>query len=96
MMLAGDPAQGGHCPASRTGARLGHRRTEAVLEKDRVWDDLMRRANGGDGAAFLRFLTEVTPPLRGLIRTRGRSLPPDLHEDILQEVLLAIHLKRGS
>ncbi|TJZ87204.1 sigma-70 family RNA polymerase sigma factor [Paracoccus hibiscisoli] len=56
----------------------------------------MHRANQGDGAAFLQFLTQVTPRLRGLIRARGRGLPPDLHEDILQEVLLAIHLKRGT
>lgn len=69
---------------------------EAPLDRDRIWDDLLSRANRGDGAAFLRFLTEVTPPLRALIRARGRGLPPDLHEDVLQEVLLAIHLKRGT
>lgn len=96
MNLAADPAPAWHCPATRGEARLAHRWTEAVLEQDRIWDDLMRRANAGDGAAFLRFLTEVTSPLRSLIRARGRALPPDQHEDVLQEVLLAIHLKRGS
>lgn len=60
------------------------------------WDDLMARACAGEGAAFARLLQAVTPPLRGLIRARGRGLPPDLHEDVLQEVLLAIHLRRGS
>lgn len=63
-----------------------------MLDQDRIWDDLMRRAHGGDGTALLRFLTEVRPLLRSLIR----ALPPDQHEDALQEVLLAIHLKRGS
>lgn len=96
MNLAADPAEVWHCPAPPVRVTLDHRHTEAALDRDRVWDDLMCRANKGDGAAFLRFLTEVTPPLRGLIRARGRGLPPDQHEDVLQEVLLAIHLKRGS
>lgn len=71
-------------------------RQETTLDSEPTWEALLTRANQGDGAAFLRFLTEVTPPLRGLIRARGRGLPPDLHEDILQEVLLAIHLRRQT
>lgn len=85
-----------HCPRPGPGVRLARPQGEAALDRDDIWDDLMRRANRGDGAAFHRFLTLVTPPLRGLIRARGRALPPDQHEDVLQEVLLAIHLKRGS
>lgn len=38
----------------------------------------------------------MTPTLRAVIRRRGATLPDDQHEDILQEVLLAIHLKRGT
>lgn len=85
-----------HCPPPGPRARLHANHGERALDHDRIWDDLMQRANQGDGAAFLEFLTVVTPRLRGLIRARGRALPPDLHEDVLQEVLLAIHLKRGS
>ncbi|MGP9806360.1 sigma factor [Paracoccus sp. NSM] len=85
-----------HCPVPGRDARLVRPKAEARLERDRHWDDLLRRANQGDGAAFLRFLTEVTPALRALIRSRGHGLPPDQHEDVLQEVLLAIHLKRGT
>lgn len=96
MSFAPDPGATWHCPIPQAGARSARPRTEAPLDRDRIWDELLRRANQGDGAAFLRFLTEVTPPLRALIRERGRGLPPDLHEDVLQEVLLAIHLKRGS
>jgi len=96
MSLAGEMSAGWDCPAPRSGARLRRASPEAALDQDRIWDDLLTRANQGDGAAFLRFLTEVTPPLRSLIRARGRGLPPDQHEDVLQEVLLAIHLKRGS
>ena len=69
---------------------------EGRLQQDEVWETLLARANDGDGAAFARFLHAVTPSLRAVIRRRGDGLPPDQHEDILQEVLLAIHLKRGT
>lgn len=60
------------------------------------WEALLTRANAGDGRAFAHFLTAISPTLRSIIRARGASLPPDQHEDILQEVLLAIHLKRQT
>ncbi|WP_103256591.1 sigma factor [Tabrizicola aquatica] len=69
---------------------------EARLQQDEVWETLLARANDGDGAAFARFLHLVTPTLRAVIRRRGDGLPPDQHEDVLQEVLLAIHLKRQT
>lgn len=69
---------------------------EGKLEQDEAWEILLARANDGDGAAFARFLTAVTPTLRAIIRRRGEALPPDQHEDVLQEVLLAIHLKRQT
>lgn len=69
---------------------------EGRVQRDDAWEGLLARANEGDGAAFARFLTAVTPTLRAVIRRRGDGLPPDLHEDILQEVLLAIHLKRQT
>ena len=71
-------------------------RVEGRVPQDEVWEVLLARANDGDGAAFARFLQAVTPTLRTVIRRRGDALPPDQHEDILQEVLLAIHLKRKT
>ena len=58
----------------------------------------MRAAASGDGEAYRRFLAAVAPPLRGIaaIRCRGLGLPDSEAEDIVQEVLLAIHLKRGT
>jgi RNA polymerase sigma factor (sigma-70 family) len=56
----------------------------------------MRAANRGDSAAYRRFLLAVTPLLRGVVRARGASLGPESCEDIVQEVLLAIHLKRQT
>jgi RNA polymerase sigma-70 factor (ECF subfamily) len=60
------------------------------------WAALLRAANSGDGRAYARFLSEITPVLRGIVRARGRALSADQHEDIVQEVLLAIHRKRHT
>ena len=60
------------------------------------WATLLKAANAGDGQAYARFLHAVTPVIRGIVRARGRSLPPDQHEDILQDVLLGLHLKRHT
>jgi RNA polymerase sigma-70 factor (ECF subfamily) len=60
------------------------------------WAALMRAANARDARAYAAFLNAVAPVLRGLVRARGRALPTDQHEDIVQEVLLAIHAKRGT
>lgn len=77
-------------------ARVMPRRAEDRVTQDETWERLLARANDGDGPAFARFLHAVTPSLRAVIRRRGDGLPPDQHEDILQEVLLAIHLKRQT
>ncbi len=60
------------------------------------WAKLLLAANAGDGQAYARFLHAVTPVIRGIVRARGRSFPPDQHEDIVQDVLLGLHLKRHT
>ena len=52
----------------------------------------------GDAEAYRRFLVSVTHHLRAIARRRcARFGVPDCNaEDIVQEVLLAIHLKRGT
>jgi RNA polymerase sigma factor (sigma-70 family) len=62
------------------------------------WTAWMRAAMSGDAAAYRRFLVAVTPHLRAMARYRCRiagAVEGDA-EDIVQEVLLAIHLKRGT
>ena len=66
--------------------------------RDDEWTGLMRAANGGDAAAYRRLLEAVTPVLRaatrrGLVRA---GQPADQSEDIVQEILLAVHLKRQT
>lgn len=84
------------CAPPTGSVKLYTRGAEVDLKQDVVWETLLARANDGDGAAFGRFLLAVTPTLRAVIRRRGEALPADQHEDILQEVLLAIHLKRQT
>ena len=62
------------------------------------WTDLMRSAIGGDSAAYHRLLKSVTPVLRaaarrGLARA-GQAV--DQAEDVVQDILLAVHLKRHT
>lgn len=66
--------------------------------RDDEWTDLMRSGNAGDCAAYHRLLKSVTPVLRAAAR-QGLSRagqPPDQAEDIVQDILLAVHLKRHT
>jgi len=60
------------------------------------WATLLAAANAGDGRAYARFLHAITPVLRGIVRARGGGMGEAQCEDILQDVLLAIHLKRHT
>jgi RNA polymerase sigma-70 factor (ECF subfamily) len=69
-----------------------------VREREDEWTCLMRSAISGDRAAYYRLLKAVTPVLRGAAR-RGLSRagqPVDQSEDIVQDILLAVHLKRHT
>jgi RNA polymerase sigma-70 factor (ECF subfamily) len=57
---------------------------------------LLAAANAGDAQAYARFLQAVAPMLRGMVRARGASLGEAGCEDVVQEVMLAIHLKRHT
>ena len=59
-------------------------------------EELMRAANRGDAAAYRRLLHAITPLLRKVVRARGGALGPEGCEDVLQDVLLAIHRKRHT
>lgn len=55
---------------------------------------LLIAALGGDEAAYMRFLTLAAMLVRGFVRRRaGDQIDP---EDIVQETLLAVHLKRHT
>lgn len=62
------------------------------------WADWMRAAIAGDADAYRRFLETLTPYLRAMARRRCEQLGATRSdaEDLVQEVLLTIHVKRGS
>jgi RNA polymerase sigma-70 factor, ECF subfamily len=69
-----------------------------VRERGDEWTGLMRLAISGDNSAYDRLLRAVTPVLRAAAR-RGlerAGQPVDQAEDIVQEILLAVHLKRHT
>jgi RNA polymerase sigma-70 factor (ECF subfamily) len=58
----------------------------------------MQAAMSGDARAYKSFLVSVAPRLRSIVRRRFRATggaEADA-EDIVQEILLAIHLKRAT
>ena len=62
------------------------------------WELLMRAALDGNSAAYRRLLASLTPVLRTVTRRNCARIGLDggEAEDIVQEVLLAIHLKRHT
>jgi RNA polymerase sigma factor (sigma-70 family) len=67
-------------------------------EREEEWALLMRGAIAGDSTAYHRFLLAVAPYLRATARRQFARIGAagGDHEDIVQEVLLAIHLKRHT
>lgn len=65
---------------------------------ERDWSLLMRAANRGDQVAYRHLLGSVAPALRRFARARVArvGLAPADVEDVVQETLIAIHLKRGT
>jgi RNA polymerase sigma-70 factor (ECF subfamily) len=69
-----------------------------VRGRENEWTDLMKAANAGDNAAYDRLLRAVAPVLRAASR-RGLARagqPMDQAEDIVQDILFAVHLKRHT
>ncbi|NTG42952.1 sigma-70 family RNA polymerase sigma factor [Rhizobium rhizogenes] len=66
--------------------------------REEEWAVWMRAAIDGDAQAYHRFLSAVAPYLRAMARRRCDQFgaPASEAEDVVQEVLLAIHLKRGT
>lgn len=59
------------------------------------WTMLMEQSLDGDCVAYARLLSALTPALRRTVQSRARGAGLDA-EDVVQEVLLALHLKRNT
>lgn len=62
------------------------------------WASWLRAAMEGDSQAYHSFLTAIAPHLRKIARRRCDEFGVSSNEaeDVVQEVLLTIHLKRGT
>lgn len=61
------------------------------------WAALMRVANGGDDDAYREVLTAIAAHVRGVVRRRAGAMGGLVDiEDVVQETLIAIHLKRRT
>ncbi|CAN5812122.1 sigma-70 family RNA polymerase sigma factor [soil metagenome] len=65
----------------------------SAVAADDPWGDLMAAAQGGNGGAYRRLLTEVDGWLR---RYYARRLPPSMVEDAAQDTLLTLHIRRHT
>jgi RNA polymerase sigma factor (sigma-70 family) len=71
---------------------------EAPLTRGDHWGRLMRAALVGDEVSYERLLLELAQSLRASVRSvlaRSGQGNADV-EDVVQETLLAVHLKRGT
>ncbi len=61
------------------------------------WAALLRASNAGDAAAYERFLRIILPALRSFARGAVARTGSNVEaEDVVQETLIAIHLKRHT
>lgn len=70
----------------------------AQTQREEEWAALMRAAIGGDEAAYRQLLQSLSSNLRAAVR-RGftqAGAPLGDVEDVVQETLLALHLKRNT
>ena len=73
----------------------GQTGTVETDDAERQWTVLMEQSLDGDRAAYQRLLLLLTAALRRAIRARAEVVGLDA-EDVVQEVLLALHLKRNT
>lgn len=68
-----------------------------MTDRDTHWAALMRAANRGDASAYRQLLGQLAPVLRR-VAAKGiaRRLSLEDVEDVVQETLLALHLKRHT
>src|SRR5258708_13675777 len=69
-----------------------------MQDREQQWAADMRAAQAGSGEAYIRLLESVSTSFRqfAALDLRRFGLQPSDVEDILQEILLAIHLKRHT
>jgi len=57
---------------------------------------LMKAAQAGDSDAYVQLMREITPRIRNVVRSRRSFLSSDDIEDLVQDVLLSVHVVRAT
>ena len=68
----------------------------ALIVRDKVFADLMQRAQCGSEGAYSRLLQELPPIIGRMICRQMAGASPSDQEDLLQEVLMSIHAARAT
>ena len=95
-LTAGKELRRGTAPglsATRSGSAIN---AASGGDEDRRLATLMRAVHKGDYSAYREFLVIVRPLIRGMIRRRRSFLQTHDVEDLVQEVLVALHNARRS
>jgi RNA polymerase sigma-70 factor, ECF subfamily len=82
----------------KTNVQDTERSRQTAKEREQRWSAMMQRSFVSEGAEYRALLKEISQYLRGFLRSnlaRGGQGNSE-EEDILQETLIAIHLKRQS
>lgn len=79
-------------------AEAAKQQVARVKDREMEWAEWMRRGLAGDEASYRRLLEALAPALRAIVRSAASRyrLPAADIEDIVQETLLAVHLKRQT
>lgn len=66
--------------------------------RDAEWSEMMRAAIAGDAGMYQRLLSDLSRVLRSVVRRGlgGGGFSASDAEDVVQEVILAIHMKRHT
>jgi RNA polymerase sigma-70 factor (ECF subfamily) len=85
------------CEDAIVNRRLSSRRA-TMNEREEQWTELMRAANRGSKSSYSRLLTALASSLPRIVAPSlaRLGLPKSDVEDVVQEVLLAIHSKRHT
>jgi RNA polymerase sigma factor (sigma-70 family) len=68
----------------------------AERRNDVRWRELMVASQGGDRTAYATLLTEVAPLVRAAVRRRYPYVGREDAEDIVQDILMAVHSVRQT
>lgn len=87
------PTEGRRCP--RPGFPREELSSKAAGDNRRL-TALMRASQNGDRAAYISLLQELVPVLQRLMRNRLRFMQATDREDLVQDVLLSLHVARAK